>query len=94
MKNINILIRGIPVMIYRKIQKKAEEKDLSINQMLNRFIVDAMEGEEKKREQEEQRREAYHRIKQLQAEMGRKYGTFDDSTKIIREMRDTRGSQW
>ena len=35
----------------------------------------------------------YERARQIREELFRKYGKFDDSTKIIREMRDEREEQ-
>lgn len=86
----NILVRGIPKRIHNRIQKIAKLQNLSINQTLIQLITAAIEEQKDKRETEKERTEVFERVRRLRNEIRKKYGTFDDSTKLIREDRDSR----
>lgn len=86
----NVLVRGLPENIHRKIQKMAEAGNLSVNQVMVRLLAEAVEQEKEKKEDEGRHREAFRRLNELREEMYRKYGKQEDSTKIIREMREER----
>lgn len=86
----DVLVRGLQPMLYRKIQKMAEKENLSTNQMLLRFIRDAVDKGESEKEKKERQQEALRRIKEIREENFRQFGMSDDSAKMIREMRDSR----
>ncbi|HXV27923.1 MAG TPA: hypothetical protein VD913_03065, partial [bacterium] len=86
----NLLIRGLQPRIRREIQKLAEAENLSINQEVLRLIAWALEQAEKQRVMEEERAEAFRRIREIREANFRKYGVTEDSTKLIREDRDSR----
>ncbi|OGW84459.1 MAG: hypothetical protein A3C35_02920 [Omnitrophica bacterium RIFCSPHIGHO2_02_FULL_46_11] len=86
----DVLIRGISRPIHIRIQKFAQSRNLSVNQMLIELIERAVKNFEEVEEQEKSRQEAFERARRLREEIYRKYGKFDDSTKLIREDRDNR----
>lgn len=86
----NVLIRGIPARIHEQIQKMAKTQNLSVNQTFIKLVCVALEQMENKAEEEERRAQVFERIERLREEIRKKYGRFDDSTKLIREARDSR----
>ena len=86
----DILIRGVPPRMRREIQRKAESRNLSVNQLLLHMIKTTLEQEENEKEKKARQKEAFRRLNELREEIHRKYGLSDDSTKIIREFRDRR----
>lgn len=87
---MNILIRGLSKRIHDRIQKLAKARNASVNQTLVRLIEDEIERQNGEIDQEQRHRRAFERIDQLREELRKKYGKFDDSTKLIREDRDSR----
>ena len=87
---INVLVRGLPERYHRKIEKIASRENWSVNQTLIRLITQALEQFESEREKDRQRHEAFRRVEEIRKEIYEKYGSFDDSTKLIREDRDSR----
>jgi len=63
---------------------------VSINQALIQLITKAIEERKDKEETEQERTEIFERTRRLRDEIRKKYGTFDDSTKLIREDRNNR----
>ncbi|HLD50559.1 MAG TPA: hypothetical protein VJC08_05105 [bacterium] len=86
----NFLIRGISIRLRQRIQKFAERRNLSTNQLLLEIIDREIERMEGNVDEEKQRAEAFKRMKELREELSRKYGKQEDSTKLIRQMRDER----
>lgn len=86
----DVLIRGIPPRMHSRIQKLAQSENLSVNQAFLKLVASALEQLEKQEDEEERRREAFRGLKELRARLHAKYGKFDDSTKLIREDRDSR----
>lgn len=86
----DILIRGIPSRVHHEIQRLAEMENLSLNQFLVRQLVVMVKRNGEKEAEEERRKDVFRRIDELREELYRKYGRFDDSTKLIREDRDSR----
>ena len=86
----NLLVRGISPIVYRKIQKMAQKENLSMNQAIIRLIASGLEGVETEEEREKQLRETFRRLKEIREANFRKYGRSEDSTKLIREDRDSR----
>lgn len=86
----DLLLRGLSSQVKREIKKMAIQEQLSMNQATLQLILWALK---KKTEEEEQRKEqgaVMERIRELREEIYKKYGMMDDSTKIIRKMRDSR----
>ncbi len=86
----DILVRGLPTRVHQKIQRLARRQNLSLNQAVLQLIATALEKAEKEKEEKERRKGAFGRLMKLREELYRKYGEFDDSTKLIREDRDSR----
>lgn len=86
----DLLIRGLSREVHRQIQKIAEEENLSVNQLLVRLLVHAVRRTQEKKEEQGRRREAFRRLEEMREKLHKKYGKFDDSTKLIREDRDSR----
>ncbi len=89
----NILVRGLPPKIHRKIQILAEEGNQSINQIMIQLVTWAVEKKADGQRAEDKRAEAFRRIREFQNQMYQKYGVQEDSTKIIREERDRRAER-
>ena len=85
----DLLIRGLPQKIHRAIQRKAESQNVSINQLLIQMIKADLQRGETEQEEEARRKEAFRRIRELREENFRQFGLSDDSTKLIREDRDS-----
>ena len=85
----NVLVRGIPKRVHDRIQKLAQSKNLSVNQALIQLIEKAIEHLEEKDNQERERAEVFRRVEELRERLRREYGKFDDSTKLVREDRDS-----
>ncbi len=85
----DVLVRGLSPRIHRQIQKWAEARNLSVNQALVQLIVKALEHLEEGDEREKERAEVFKRVRRLREEIRRKYGRQEDSTKLVREDRDS-----
>lgn len=86
----NFLIRGIPVRLRQRILRFAWKRNLSANQLLLQIIdreIDRLEGNV---DEEKERADAFRRLEAIRARLHEKYKKFDDSTKLIREDRDSR----
>lgn len=86
----DLLVRGIPTKTRLRIYRLAKNQNLSLNQEILKLLEDALNQAEKQTEIEKRRQAAFKNIRVLREEMARKYGKFDDSTKLIREDRDSR----
>lgn len=86
----NVLIRGLPRLLYREIQKRAGSQNLSANQLMIRYLQQAADGDMEKEEEKAKRKDVFRRIEKLREELYEKYGPFEDSAKLIREDRDSR----
>jgi len=86
----DILIRGIPLRVRHEIQRLAARKNLSVNQFLVERIMEMVKKNGDQEVEEERRKKAFRRIREIREELYRKFGLQDDSTKIIRHFRDTR----
>ena len=84
-----ILIRGLSPSIRSRIQRLASDENLSINQAVIQLLKSALTQLEKNWEENRERKDVFDRIEKLRAELHEKYGKFDDSTKLIREDRDS-----
>ena len=85
-----ILVRGLPQAVRKRIQKLASAENLSVNQAVIRLLATALERLDEDQEEERRRKEAFDGIRKLRLEFRRKYGRQDDSTKLVREDRDSR----
>ena len=86
----DILVRGVSERVRTRIQKIANSKNLSMNQILLQTINGLAEEGDKEKEELQRHREAMKRLKELREKMYKKYGMSTDSTQIIREARDSR----
>ncbi len=86
----DIIIRGLNKRIHQRLQKLAKSRSASMNQTLLEIIQGEIERIEGRVNEEKRRKEAFARTEQIRAELHKKYGKFDDSTKLIREDRDSR----
>ena len=84
------LLRGIPFQIQKRVQRLANSENLSINQALIRLVSEALKVREEKEEGEKRRSDVFRRIDEQREKLYRKYGMMEDSTKLIREDRDSR----
>ena len=83
-----LLIRGLSVQDRRKLQKMAESQNVSMNQWLVRLIHSEFHKAETEAEKEAEHKAAFRRIRELQREVAKKYPFQEDSTLLIRQMRD------
>jgi len=86
----NVLVRGLPEGIHRRIEKMAESQNLSINQLMVRFIIEGAEQAETEEKGRRRDEDAFKRLREFQERTWQKYGISEDSTKMIREFRDNR----
>ena len=86
----DMLIRGLPPRTKKEMEEMAGEEDLSLNQLAVRLLQQAIDQKRKAEEEETEREKVFRRLDALRERLHRKYGTFDDSTKLIREDRDSR----
>ncbi len=86
----DILIRGVSKRVHERVQKIAKLQNVSVNQVLIQLITKAIEERKDREEAEKERTEIFERARRLRDKIRKKYGTFDDSTKLIREDRDSR----
>ena len=86
----NALIRGISKRNRLQIQKFAKLQNLSVNQVFLRVIDVGLEHLDEEMNKAEHRKQAFRRLRELREELRRKYGKQEDSTKLIRQMRDER----
>lgn len=84
------LVRKIPRKIRHHIEKCSSSQGLSMNQYFVQVMIRSEGKIEFPDEPLQDRDELFRRIDEFREEMYRKYGSFDDSTKLIREDRDTR----
>lgn len=87
---MNMMIRGVPESTHHAIQRKAREENLSMNQYMVRLMVKDAEEANVKFEEEARRSEAFQKIRELRDKIRKKYGEQECSSKLIREMRDSR----
>lgn len=87
---MNMLIRGIPLKYKTKIEKIAQSKNLSVNQVMVQLVIQSMKSEEEKQKAVIRQREAIRRLREMREAMYKKYGMSNDSVQMIREMRDSR----
>ncbi len=85
----DILIRGLPPSTKREMEKVAREENLSVNQVAIRLLRQALAEGRKAEDEEKRRGDWFRRLNEFREELHRKYGKFDDSTKLIREDRET-----
>ena len=83
----DLLIRGLPERVHREIRDLAEEQNLSVNQLVLRLIHQAIDYAKMKEDKKACEKMAFQRITEMREKIYKKYGRFDDSTKIIREHR-------
>ena len=86
----NILVRGVPAKVRLRLQRLARFQNASMNQALLELLAWALEEKEKQTEAEHEREEVFRRVDELRERLRKKYGKFEDSTKLIREDRDSR----
>ena len=86
----NVLVRGLPRRVQERIQRYAHSQDLSVNQMLVRWIISMADHVENQEEKEEREKEAFRRIREIREEIRRKYGKQEDSAKLLKEIREER----
>lgn len=86
----DVLIRGVPPRVHREIQRLADREDLSVNQFLVRQLVEMVKNNRDQKTEEERRKDVFRRIEEIRERLYRKYGKMEDSTKLIREDRDSR----
>ena len=86
---VDILVRGVPDNLHREIREFATRENLSVNQVLLRLLQKAVERSEKENEEQKRRDKAFKRLNKRREEIRRKYGLQEDSTRIIREDRDS-----
>lgn len=86
----DILIRGVPPRMHREIQRKAASQNLSVNQLIIHWFKTKLEQEESEEEKQARLKEVFQRIRELREENFRQFGLSSDSTKLIREDRDSR----
>lgn len=84
------LVRKISNMAHRRIRKKSRLEHISMNQLLVRFLIQVLEIGAGGRREIENRNNPFRRLEELRERLHRKYGKMEDSTKLIREDRDTR----
>lgn len=85
----DVLIRGIPAWVHQRLQRKAEAENLSVNQLLIRVIQEDLEQEKKNIEKEKRDKETFRRMRAIRERLRQKYGRMSDSTKLIREDRES-----
>ena len=86
----SMIIRGLPPKARFKIQRMARSENLSINQLVIRLLVGAIQQSEKEEEKGDGRTEAFRRLEEFREKMKKKYGRQEESWKLIREDRDSR----
>ena len=86
----NFLVRGISMRLRQRIQTFAKRRNLSTNQLLLEIIDREIERMEGTVDEEKERAEAFRRLEEIRARLHEKYRKFDDSTKLIRQLRDER----
>ena len=87
---MTVLVRGLPETIHRKIQRIARSKNLSTNQVFVEAVVFYLKKKAEEEIQERERKQVFQRIRDHRQRMYLKYGLSSDSTKMIREDRDSR----
>lgn len=90
----NVLIRGVPELVHKQIEKIAKKEDLSVNQMMVQILRDWVKQEAERRRKDEDRLDVFLRIEQLREKIRKEYGVQEDSWKLIREARDERSKKW
>lgn len=85
----NFLVRGIPPRLYREMQNWAETENLSLNQLFVRFVHEAVEARKKANKVEEEKKDVFQRIEEMREAIYKRHGLLKDSTRFIREDRDS-----
>ena len=86
----DILIRGVSQRIHHEIQRRAASENLSVNQLLIRMIETGLKRVGSEEEKEARQKKIFQRIREIREENFRQFGLSSDSTKLIREDRDSR----
>ena len=87
---MNILVRGVPQKYKSRIQRIAQSKNLSVNQVVVQYVIRGIENERERENGDSRQQEAIRRLREIREEIYKKYGLSTDSTQIIREARDSR----
>lgn len=96
----NVLIRSMSAKTYQEIKRRAKYENVSLSQEVIRLVLFALDEKEKKaiKDMEEQREheDVFERIRILREKIQARYGNKkqEDSTKIIRRMRDERAKRY
>ena len=86
----NVLIRGLPDKIHNRIQKLADKRNASVNQVLVQLVIRSLKDVQEREDKEAERDKIFKRIHELREAHYRKYGKSEDSAKMVREMREER----
>lgn len=86
----DILVRGVSPKIHRELRKLAEARNLSLNQAMIHWLHRIVEDENGHKEKDEERAKTFRRIREIREANFREFGLSEDSTKLIREDRDSR----
>lgn len=86
----NMLIRKVSTSVHHVIKKNTSKNYLSMNQGMIFFMIAIMKQLQKEREECRKHQRAFEQMEKIRKELFETYGTFDDSTKLIREDRDKR----
>lgn len=84
----DILIRGISFKLKQALKRLAQQRDVSMNQMLVNILRQEIDRQDKSIDEETRRKEACRRLGEFREKMIQKYGIQHNSTKVIREFRD------
>ena len=91
---MNMLIRGLPESLHRKIQRMAKSHNTSVNKIALRFMAHGVLTQEQIREKQDRDDDLYRRIDEFREGMRKKYGIQPDSAEIVRRLRDERTRHW
>lgn len=86
----NLLLRGLSGKEHARLRHQAYSQNLSVNQYMLKLIRSTLNRPDKDQEKEARHAEAFRRLDEMRERLHRKYGLMDDSTKLIREDRDSR----
>ena len=86
----NILIRGISREFKHSLERFVSSGNLSMNQTIVKVLISGIQRHQRKKEEKRCREEAIRRIDEIREEIYQKHGWLDDSTKYIRQDRDSR----
>ena len=89
-----LLIRDLSMNAYRKIRTLAHKENVSLSKEAARLLDESLKQREEKEMGKKEEEEAYQRLLARREEMRNKYGKHEDSSKMIREMREERGKKF